>query len=72
MRSYEIVGGPGWYRLLAIDLAKGEGIWWVDLGADPISTGGTDGTTVWLVQAGTRRVFDAETGREKTVTQQSN
>lgn len=72
VRSYELVGGAGWHQLLAIDLAKGEGVWKVELGATPITAGGVDGATVWLEQGGKRRVFDAETGREETATQQAN
>ncbi len=72
VRSYELVGGADWHELLAVDLSKGAGVWKAELGKEPITAGGVSGDTVWLEQAGTRRVFDAATGREQTVTQQAN
>jgi hypothetical protein len=72
VRSYELVGGPGWHELVAVDLGTGDGAWKADLGAAPITAGGVEGGRVWLEQAGRRRWFDAATGREETVTQSLN
>lgn len=69
VRSFELVGGPDWHELIAIDLATGEGAWEADLGKAPITDGGVEGGRVWLVQAGQRRWFDAATGREEPVAQ---
>ncbi len=71
VRSYELAGGPGWHEIVAVDLAKGEGVWKVKLGAQPITAGGLEDGAVWLEQAGTRRWFDAETGRERSAAQAS-
>ena len=68
-RSYEIVGGTGGWMLIAIDLANGHGTWEADLGKTPITSGGVAAGNVWVEQAGTRRSFDAATGREQPVTQ---
>lgn len=43
VRAYEIVSGPGWHQLVAIDLATGEGLWKQDLGAAAIDDGGLEG-----------------------------
>ena len=62
VRSYELAGGQGWNQIVAIGLDTGKGVWKVDLGADPITDGGVDGSRVWLVQRGIRKLFDAATG----------
>lgn len=67
VRSYELVGGPDWHEMIAIDLATGEGAWKADLGKAPITAGGVTAGQVWLEQAGTRHWFDAQTGRELSV-----
>jgi hypothetical protein len=72
VRSYELVGGRDWHELIAIDLSTGEGVWKADLGKAPITAGGVQAGTVWLEQAGKRRVFDARSGRELPVTQAVN
>ncbi|HUS30653.1 MAG TPA: hypothetical protein VMZ53_19220 [Kofleriaceae bacterium] len=63
VRSYELAGGAGWNQLVAVGLDTGKGVWKVDLGAAPITDGGVDGSTLWLVQGGKRLTFDAATGR---------
>jgi hypothetical protein len=68
VRSYEIVGGPGWHQLIAVDLASGEGLWKTDLGPDPVSDGGVDRARVWLKQGARERSFTPESGRESPVT----
>jgi hypothetical protein len=74
--SFEIVAAAGGGMLIAIDLESGEGAWKAELGKAPIGAAGVEGagasTTVWIEQAGARRVFDAATGREQTVPQAGN
>lgn len=65
VRAYEIAGGSDWHQVAAIDLASGKGVWKRDLGPQPITDGGVDGSGVWLVQGGKRRLFDAATGFDK-------
>lgn len=64
VRAFELVGGPTWHQLVAVDIIKGGGIWKVELGKDPITAGGIEPGQVWVEQAGKRRRFDAATGRE--------
>ena len=68
-RSYEVVGGAGWHQLIAVDLATGQGLWKVDLGAEPVTDGGVDARGVWLRQGARERTFTPESGRESPVTQ---
>ena len=65
VRSYELVGGADWHELIAIDLTTGRCAWKADLGKDPITAGGIEGSTVWLEQTGKRRNFDAKTRRSR-------
>ena len=64
VRAYELVGGADWHQLVAVDIVRGGGVWKVELGKDPITAGGVEPGRVWVEQAGRRRAFDAETGRE--------
>lgn len=63
VRSYELAGGAGWNQIVAIGLDTGKGVWKVDLGPEPVTDGGVDGSRLWLSQGGKRLVFDAATGR---------
>ncbi len=72
VRAYEVVGGADWHQLIAVDIVWGGGVWKVELGKDPITTGGVEPGRVWLEQAGRRRAFDAETGRETPDTRPLN
>jgi hypothetical protein len=63
VRSYELVSGPGWQQLIAIDLARGQGAWDVALDPAPISAGGIDPGLVWLQQGPRRIEIDAVTGQ---------
>jgi hypothetical protein len=67
-RSYEIVGGPGWHQLIAVDLATGRGLWKVDLGADPVDDGRVENGQVSIRQGVRQRSFTPEQGREAPVT----
>jgi outer membrane protein assembly factor BamB len=71
VRAYEIVGGATWHQLIGVDLATGEGIWKVDLGAEPITDGGVEQGNVWLDQGGRRKTFDGVSGRDEAVTSAS-
>jgi hypothetical protein len=64
-RGYELVGGPGWNQLIAIDLVRGGGAWKVDLGADPVSDAGLSDGEIWVMQGSKRRAFDLEHGTER-------
>jgi outer membrane protein assembly factor BamB len=65
IRAYELAGGASWHQIAAIDLASGHGVWKRDLGPAEITDGGVDGSGVWLVQGGKRRILDAATGVDK-------
>jgi hypothetical protein len=67
VRSYEIIAGADWHELVAIDLATGAALWKQDLGAPLIEAGGVENGRVWLVQAGRRREFTGDTGKEVDV-----
>jgi hypothetical protein len=64
VRSYEFVAGPDWHQLVGVDLANGEGLWRVELGAAPIAAAGLDGDVVWVVQGAQRRAFRTSDGTE--------
>jgi len=64
VRAFELVGGPTWHQLVAVDILRGGGIWKADLGKAPITAGGVEPGRVWIEQAGKRRSFDAATGVE--------
>lgn len=62
-RSYEVVSGPGWAQVVAIELDRGQGVWKTDLGPEPITDGGIEGDKLWLDQGGKRKLFDLGSGR---------
>jgi hypothetical protein len=64
VRSYEIVSGPDWHQLVAIDLASGKALWFRELGAAPVRTAGVDPGGVWIDQGTGRRAFSALTGTD--------
>lgn len=66
VRSYEVVAGPDWHQLVAIDLASGRALWSRELGAAPVRAGGVQADRVWLEQAAGRRFFHATTGEDDT------
>lgn len=63
-RTYEIVSGPDWNTITAVDLQNGNKLWIKELGKAPITAGGVTGGLVWLEQAGTKRYFHVFTGKE--------
>lgn len=63
LRSFEIVAGPDWHQLVAIDLTSGKALWLSELGAAPVVAGGVTAGVVWIDQGpGGKRCFDAVTG----------
>jgi hypothetical protein len=64
VRSYEIVTGPDWHQLVAIDLASGHALWARELGPAPVRAGGVAGDQVWIDQGAGPHSFEALTGKE--------
>lgn len=65
VRSYEIVAGPGWHQLVAIDLGSGRALWTRELGPARVRAGGVTGGRVWIDQGAGSHSFDAPTGRDR-------
>jgi len=63
VRSYEIVGGRGWHRLIAVDLRTGRALWAVELGEVPVDAGGIASGHVWVEQHGRRSKYWVFTGK---------
>jgi hypothetical protein len=61
-RTYEVVAGPGWHQLVAIDLTSGKALWAQELGAAPVRAGGVRGDHVWVDQGGGPESFAVTTG----------
>lgn len=72
VRSYEIVEGPGWHQLVAIELGSGQGVWLQDLSADPVDGAGIADGGIWIQQKGNRRVFELATGSERATAARSS
>jgi hypothetical protein len=64
LRSYEVVSGPDWHQLVAIDLTSGHALWARELGPAPVRTGGVAGGQVWIDQGAGPHVFAALTGKD--------
>jgi hypothetical protein len=68
VRSYEVVSGPDWHQLVAIDLASGRALWARELGPAPIRAGGMAGDgadeRVWIDQGAGSHAFMALTGKD--------
>ena len=64
VRTYEIVAGPDWHQLVAIELATGKALWKVELGPAAVTDGGVADGAVWIAQAGRQRRFEVHSGRE--------
>jgi outer membrane protein assembly factor BamB len=61
-RSYEIVAGPDWHQLVALDLTSGKGLWSQELGAAPVRAAGVRGEQVWIDQGDGPRSFAVTSG----------
>jgi hypothetical protein len=64
VRSYEIVSGPDWHQLVAIDLASGHALWARELGPAPVRTGGVTPGQVWIDQGAGPHAFAELTGKD--------
>jgi hypothetical protein len=64
VRSYEIVAGPDWHQLVAIDLASGRALWARELGPAPVRAGGVAGEQVWIDQGAGPHGYAALTGKD--------
>jgi hypothetical protein len=63
VRSYELVSGPGWHEVVAVDLNRGERLWSTDLGPAAIQAAGLEREHLWVEQSGSRRRFAVSDGR---------
>ncbi|HEV7557861.1 MAG TPA: hypothetical protein VGO00_20485 [Kofleriaceae bacterium] len=66
VRTYEIVAGPDWHQLVAIELATGKALWKAELGPAEVTDGGVADGAVWIAQPGQRRRFEIHSGRALT------
>jgi hypothetical protein len=64
VRSYEVVSGPDWHQLVAIDLTSGRALWSHELGPARVRAAGLSGGQVWIDQGAGHRSFAALTGAE--------
>jgi hypothetical protein len=62
VRSYEIVAGPDWHQLVAIELTSGKALWARELGKAPVRAGGIEADHVWIDQGAGRVAFSVLTG----------
>jgi hypothetical protein len=69
--SYEIVQGPGWHQLVAIDLTTGKGMWLQDLPGDTVEDAGIRDGIVWVRQHGVARGFHLRDGSEQATPERS-
>jgi hypothetical protein len=64
VRSYELVSGDGWNRLVALGLDIGKIVWKRELAPGAIEGGGIDNGFVWVQQRGAKRWFNVFSGAE--------
>jgi len=67
VRTYEVVSGPDWHQLVAIDLASGRALWARDLGPAPVVAGGVSDSRVWIDQGAGPHGFAVLTGEDQAV-----
>jgi hypothetical protein len=65
VRTYEVVSGPDWHQLVAIDLASGRALWARELGPAPVIAGGVSNGRVWVDQGAGPHGFAALTGEDQ-------
>ena len=63
VRSYELVSGPDWHQVVAVDLTSGRALWAQELGPAPIRAAGLDAERLWIDQGSGRRWFALRTGQ---------
>jgi hypothetical protein len=71
VRSYEIISGPDWHQLVAVDLLSGRVLWSRELGPAPVRSGGVGEGHVWIEQGGAPRRLDALTGTDRATSASS-
>lgn len=64
VRSYEVVSGPDWHQLVAIDLGSGRALWARELGPAPVRAGGVERGVVWIDQGAGLQFFAVLTGAD--------
>lgn len=64
VRSYEVVSGPDWHQLVAIDLTSGRALWARELGPTRVRAGGVTPGGVWIDQGAGPHSFSAITGAD--------
>lgn len=64
VRSYEVVSGPDWHQLVAIDLTSGRALWARELGPAPVRSGGVQRGVVWIDQGAGLQFFSVLTGAD--------
>jgi hypothetical protein len=72
VRSYEVVSGPDWHQLVAIDLTSGRALWARELGAAPIRAGGVASGEVWIDQGAGAHGFAVMTGEDRPAPAQAS
>lgn len=65
VRTYEVVSGPDWHQLVAIDLMSGHALWARELGPAPVQAGGVADGRVWVDQGAGPHGFAALTGEDR-------
>jgi hypothetical protein len=65
VRTYEVVSGPDWHQLVAIDLASGRALWARELGPAPVVAGGVINGRVWIEQGAGPHGFAVLTGEDQ-------
>jgi hypothetical protein len=64
VRSYEVVSGPDWHQLVAVDLTSGHALWARELGPTRVHTAGVADGRVWIDQGAGPHSFAAITGQD--------
>ena len=64
VRSYELVAGDGWNRLVTVSLDLGKILWKRELAPGPIEGAGIEKGFVWVQQRGAKRWFHVFAGGE--------
>lgn len=63
VRSYELVGGPGWHQIIAIDLRTGKALWKIELGKELVTRVAIVGGQIDLYQGEEWRRINPFNGR---------
>jgi hypothetical protein len=71
VRSYEVVSGPDWHQLVAIDLTSGRALWARELGPARVRAGGVVGGRVWIDQGAGPHGFATISGEDRSAPDQA-